>query len=134
MSSEISGFKTEVKLKSLGKSHWWKRENFEVLEDIIYYSELMGKTYTIPKGFVTDLASTPYIFSWLLPPDGEYKYEAVLHDYLYRTVTVDITRDQSDLVFEEAMFVGIVDAWKRITLVQAVQWFGSSSFVERVKI
>jgi len=131
MNNETSGFKTDVKLKSLGKSHWWKRENFEVLEDIIYYSELMGQFYTIPKGFQSDLASTPYIFSWLLPPDGEYKYEALLHDYLYRTVTVNITRDQSDLVFEEAMIVGIVDKWKRITLVKAVQLFGGSSFEDR---
>ncbi len=38
---------------------------------------------TAPKGFVTDMASIPRIFWSMLPPDGNYAYAAILHDYLY---------------------------------------------------
>ena len=44
---------------------------------------------TVPKGFVTDLASIPPAFFSLLRPDGEYAHSAVIHDYLYWTQSVD---------------------------------------------
>lgn len=40
-------------------------------------------TVTVPVGFVTDLTSIPRAFWAALPPDGDYCYAAVLHDYLY---------------------------------------------------
>jgi hypothetical protein len=38
---------------------------------------------TVPKGFVTDLASIPAPFYSWLRPDGSYAYAAIIHDYLY---------------------------------------------------
>jgi hypothetical protein len=40
---------------------------------------------TVPKYFVTDLASVPRFFWSWLRPDGLYAYAAVIHDYLYWT-------------------------------------------------
>ncbi len=39
---------------------------------------------TVPKGFLTDLASIPSLFHGLLPPDGEYAPAAIVHDFLYQ--------------------------------------------------
>lgn len=44
--------------------------------------------FTVPKGFVTDLASVPSVFWSVLRPDGEYAYAAILHDYLLGTAVV----------------------------------------------
>lgn len=59
------------------------------------------KTVTVPRGFVTDLASIPPIFFSALRPDGEYAYAAVVHDYLYWTQTR--SRDEADDILKMAM-------------------------------
>jgi hypothetical protein len=59
------------------------------------------KAVTVPKGFVTDLASIPPIFFSALRPDGEYAYAAVVHDYLYWTQTR--SRDEADDILKMAM-------------------------------
>lgn len=59
------------------------------------------KAVTVPKGFVTDLASIPRIFFSALRPDGEYAYAAVVHDYLYWTQTR--SRDEADDILKIAM-------------------------------
>ena len=55
----------------------------------------------VPKGFVTDFASIPRPFWALLPPDGEYTYAAIVHDYLYWTQTRP--REVADQIFRHAM-------------------------------
>src|SRR5262245_38142541 len=51
--------------------------------------ERLSDPFTVPAGFVTDLASIPRIFWSALPRDGEYAYAAILHDYLYWTQVRD---------------------------------------------
>lgn len=55
----------------------------------------------VPKGFVTDFASIPRPFWSLFPPDAEYAYAAVIHDYLYWTQTR--SRAESDEIMKFAM-------------------------------
>ena len=38
---------------------------------------------SVPKGFVTDLASIPRLFWTIFPPAAAYSYPAIIHDYLY---------------------------------------------------
>ena len=38
---------------------------------------------TVPKGFVTDLATVPRLFWSVLPPQGRHGHAAILHDWLY---------------------------------------------------
>lgn len=55
-----------------------------VLSDVIWESPAFG-TITVPRGFVTDFASTPQ-FMHALPwfdPTREGRYAALPHDYLY---------------------------------------------------
>ncbi|MBK8057907.1 MAG: DUF1353 domain-containing protein [Gemmatimonadetes bacterium] len=58
-------------------------------------------TFTVPKGFVTDLTSIPQVFWSLLRPDGNYAYSAVLHDYLYWFQSRP--REVADEIFRQSM-------------------------------
>ena len=57
-----------------------------------------GEIITIPKGFEWDLSSVPRIFWWLLPPDGDFEFASLIHDYLYKNQELNptITRKISD--------------------------------------
>ena len=56
---------------------------------------------TVPKGFITDLASIPPPLFPLLRPDGDYAQAAIVHDYLYWFQTT--SKDYADQVFKIAM-------------------------------
>lgn len=69
----------------------------------------------VPKGFVTDFATT-WPFHRIIPRQGKYGKAAVVHDYLctYKTILVDgrpikITRKKADEIFLEAMKVSKVN-------------------------
>lgn len=74
---------------------------------------------TVPKGFVTDLASVPYGFRWIIPMSGEYNQAAVLHDWM--CVTMYGTHRQRCEIFAEAMTVLGVPDWKRKLMTAAVR-------------
>lgn len=38
--------------------------------------------FDVPVGYVTDFATVPRVFTWLLPTFGDYTAAAILHDYL----------------------------------------------------
>ena len=44
-----------------------------------------GKTITVPKGFVTDISSTPEFLWSLLKPFGDFIVAPIVHDWMYRT-------------------------------------------------
>ncbi len=77
---------------------------------------------TVPKGFVTDLASIPQIFFSLLRPDGEYAYPAIIHDYLYWDQP--ISREEADEIFKLAMQDFEVNAAVKWLIHQTVRWGG----------
>ena len=56
---------------------------------------------SVPRGFVTDLATIPRVFFSLLRPDGDYAHAAIVHDYLYWNQEVD--RTTADHIFKLAM-------------------------------
>lgn len=70
----------------------------------------------VPKGFVTDFATTKFM-KWILPPMGTYGKACVVHDYLcdFKTITKKdgttrtCTRKEGDLIFLEAMGVSGVN-------------------------
>ncbi len=55
----------------------------------------------VPIGFITDFASVPRPFWSALPPDGEYTYAAIIHDFLYWNQATD--KPTADLVLKAAM-------------------------------
>lgn len=46
-----------------------------------YQIETSLCTFNIPRGFVTNFATTPKWIHWLYPPRGKYDRAALLHDY-----------------------------------------------------
>lgn len=57
--------------------------------------------FVIPKGFVCDLASVPYILRWLAPTWMQTAGAGALHDLLYKTGA--LTRLDADRVLYEAL-------------------------------
>ncbi len=85
-------------------TQWVLREDmvFELTSD-----DEVTASIRVPKGFVTDLASTPRRVWALYPPFGKYLSAAILHDYLYWTQMCE--RDQADKIFYQAMKQSHVD-------------------------
>ncbi len=80
-------------------------------------------TITTPPGFVTDFASVPRVFWWIIPKWGKYGNAAVIHDWLYWRQE-GRTRTEADAVLYEAMGVLKVSRWKKNVIYRAVRLFG----------
>ena len=82
-----------------------------------------GVTYSVPSGFLTDWASIPRVFRWLLDPVSKpYQVAALMHDFLYSSGAM--TRRQADLVLlEGARLVGSPE-WQARIMYYAVRLGG----------
>jgi hypothetical protein len=102
------------------------KKYYRVVPGFRYYigKEDSDKYIDIPTGFLTDGASVPLLFQWLIPTLGEYSQATTLHDYLcdHYEITqvingvptqVKIDRAEVDRIFYEAMRVLEVAAWRR---------------------
>lgn len=75
-----------------------------------------GRTFVVPVGATTDLASTPRILWNLLPPTGVYEAAAVIHDWWCRVGISrgEVTSRQADGYFRDLMGeagVGLATRW-----------------------
>jgi hypothetical protein len=86
----------------------------------------------VPVGFVTDFASIPRPFWSLLPPDGEYTYPAIIHDYLYWTQ--ERTREMADRILEFGMQDLHVNSLTIGTIYNAVRVFGGAAWDENAEL
>ena len=113
----MSSFTNRLTITQIGPQLWQTAEAFD------YYVgyENSNDKITVPKGFITDLASVPPPASMLIPKSGLYNQAAVLHDFLYNTQTR--TRLASDRIFLEAMKVLGVNLFKRLIMYRAVRTF-----------
>lgn len=83
---------------------------------------------TVPKYFVTDLASIPRIFWALMPRDDVYAYPAIVHDYLYWTQTC--SKREADQIFEFCMVDLEVPKLQVKLIKAAVQALGDGAWEE----
>lgn len=74
----------------------------ELLEPLVYESDLLGRRVEVPTGFRTDFASVPRIVGAYLLFGGKGKRAAVVHDFLY-SGGLAVTREVADQVFREAL-------------------------------
>jgi len=105
----------------LGKDYWLICNTYRY-----YVGSLTSGCYVeVPKGFLTDGASVPWLFKNILPAWGEYGQAAGLHDFLcenpYYIVEatgkkVLLTRKEIDEIFYEAMQVVEVERWKYLLM------------------
>ena len=68
---------------------------------------VLGRTFVVPAGTRTDLATVPRLFWTVIPPTGAYEAAAVLHDWLV-TKGIElglVTSREADRIFREMMRV-----------------------------
>lgn len=102
-----------------------KPEQWRLHDPCIYQSVLLGDDgqpvlVTVPTGFVTDLASIPRIFRFLIIKNGRHRPAAIVHDYLCR-LGLEFSRVTADKIFYEAMKVRHVPWLRRKLMYAAVR-------------
>lgn len=90
------------------------------------------QAFQVPMGFVTDFASVPRVFWSIFPPDGNYAYAAVLHDWLYWEQ--DRPKEDADRIFRSAMDDLTITDVKANLLYQAVNRFGITAWNRNAEI
>jgi hypothetical protein len=102
-----------------GKS-WVLQADFEL--------RVSGETFRVPRGFVTDFATVPRAFWWLLPQWGTYGSAAVLHDWLYWDRAHEGCRAEADSLFRDSMRELGVNPIIRELMYCAVRIFGGEAW------
>jgi|SRR3990167_1454751 len=102
-----SKFLTELKVELVAGSD----SEWEVMEKLVYHSDLLGSDVVVSSGFVTDFASVPrFPIAYTLYGDRAHR-EGVVHDYLYQTHLT--TKAIADKIFLEAMKARGKPLWVR---------------------
>ncbi|WP_370323858.1 DUF1353 domain-containing protein [Euzebya sp.] len=110
----------DVVVKQLTSSTW------ELVETVVYQGR--EETFEVPAGFVTDFASVPRVFTWLLPRYGTYTRAAILHDWFCDTGVV--SRADADGLFRRMMRelgVSVVRRWMMWAAVRAASHLRGAS-------
>lgn len=72
---------------------------YQLTDQFLVWSDVLGDALCVPAGFKCDGESIPAFLRWLVPPFGQTKRGAFLHDWLYRNAGYwVVTRDQVLLV------------------------------------
>ena len=82
---------------------------------------------TVPKGFITDLASIPWIAQCIIPKLGKQNRSSIIHDYLYETGNINgkkITQKIADKIYLGLMRSRKVSKWNAKTQYRALRMFG----------
>jgi len=116
----MSTFTTPCRVELVGKYL------FKLLEPFEYHigeypATDPKKIIRVPAGYITDFASIPRIFWSIVSPCDEYAKAAVIHDWLH--VKGYFTKEETDLIFDEAMGVLEVPDWKRRLVYNSVKYF-----------
>jgi len=123
----MSGFMSRLAATNLDPDFAGGRGLWELVEPLVYESDVAAMTITVPIGFQTDFASVlrlPVIY--LLFGDKAHA-PATVHDYLYGADLVP--RKIADAVFAEAMQVGTkLSGLERWMMWAAVRALGGSHY------
>lgn len=114
----MSSFTSPLIVQPLNDKDWKLIESFEYHVGSYPSNEIIQ----VPKEFITDFASVPQLFWFILPPWGTYGKAAVIHDYCYNKGL--FPRKRCDDILLEAMIVLDVAHWKRKAIYDAVRIFG----------
>ena len=85
-----------------------------------------GQNFHIPKGFVTDFATIPrYLWAFIASDDKGILEASVLHDYLYKSPGLAVSRKSADRLLLDGM--NYLDEFATVTkyaVYYAVRLFG----------
>lgn len=109
-----------------GNSQW------VVLDEFVFWSHRIQAGIVIPKWFLTDLASIPRGFRWLISVNEKHRDAALPHDVMYSFWShLEVEKSEADLIFRDFLIVSDIPKWKRMSMYQAVNLFGGSSWLKR---
>lgn len=80
----------------------------------------------VREGYKTNFASVPRFFWRILPPDGQYRKAAIVHDAMYDVG--EPSRWLADAIFYEAMSELGVPLWKRFLMWFFVRLFAARAY------
>lgn len=118
----MSAFLTKLAVEEVIDGSW------RLTSPLLYASDHLQKTITVPAGFITDFASVPRLPVAYLLAGGEADEAAVVHDYLYHSH--DVPRPDADAVFEEAMAISGQPWWRRKLMWAGVRLFGGTPYAD----
>lgn len=131
MNTRPAEFLTEY--KALDVTEGQSTKTLELLEPLIVYSAVLQDEIRVHAGFTFDGESIPPAIHWLVPPFGQSKRGACVHDYLYRhggyyknLRLVPVTRQQADAVYRELITAKGLPAWRanmRYLTLRVVGWW-----------
>ena len=111
--------KNTLELRKITGTRKWK-----VIKDFDFI--LDGTLHAVPKGFETDLASTPR-FSWgVFPKSGVYTEASVIHDFMY--VNALYNKKKADKTFKNALKFCGVGPIRRNVMYMSVRIGGSGNY------
>lgn len=95
--------------------------NVQLLAPLAYWCPRTKQEYVVPKGFISDFASIPWVFYSLVgvPSDHRWRESSVLHDFLCRTGI--IPRKEADQIWYDSLRYAGLGYWKAQTLYLAVR-------------
>lgn len=104
------------------------RKVWRLIDEFRAVDEVRGEI-VVPHGYVTDFASIPWIFMWIISPRGKVDKPSLLHDYvLARGVTLNTVSQQrwATGIFNRALKTCDVHFFRRMAMVSfvAVWTFG----------
>lgn len=88
-------FLNQLVVMAIHEDHW------RLVESLLYRAG-SGKVITVPKDFLTNLASVPSLLRPVMNRNGKSRRPAVLHDWLY-TSQACVSRKDADKLFYEAL-------------------------------
>jgi hypothetical protein len=118
--ADVSAFMTRLSVEEEDE----QRGLWRLGHPLVYQSDLLGKTITVPAGFVTDFASIPRLPIVYLAVGGRGDRAAVAHDWLYSSQAVD--RATADAILREALLATGYGSLLANMFYAAVRLFGAS--------
>lgn len=94
---------------------------YALLRPLAYRHPKTHRKYVVPSGFITDFASIPRPFRFLVTGHDRTRKPAVLHDYLVSKP--EFPRSRADDLFNQAMKDEKVKPWRRHLCYRAVQFY-----------
>lgn len=121
-----ASFQTRLRVERIDDTSRDGRGTWLLLAVLIYVSRLANRSFEVPAGFITDLASVPRLPFVYLLTGGMGHAAAVLHDWLY--TTHEVPRDVADAIFREALVLCGVSKWQAYLMWLGVRVGGASSW------
>lgn len=80
-----------------------KGSKIRLQSPLTYYDKKLKQSFTVPVGFVCDLASYPAPVRAIFDRLGDSMRPAVVHDWMYRIGPDNVTRADADRIFRHGL-------------------------------